>query len=209
MGLKKYQPSDWHLFIDISKGSLKCVLHNNGNKYGSIPIAHTVTLKEYANIAKVMETIKYQDHKWFICVDLKMVNFLLGQQGGYTKFPCFMCLWDRRDKQHNCSQKVWPVREELKVGTKNVINMPLVSQDRIILPPLYIKLGMMKQFLKALDKSDECFNFLSHKFPALSIEKLKAGILDGPQIWQLVKDSNFVKSMTEVESKLGIHLFWL
>ncbi|GFT20544.1 uncharacterized protein TNCV_2183811 [Trichonephila clavipes] len=128
MEFKKYQPSDWRLFIDSSKISLKCVLLNNGNKYGSIPIAHLVTLKEeYANIAKVMETIKYQDHKWFICVDLKMVNFLLGQQGEYTKFPCFMCFWDSRDKLHHWSQKVWPVREELKVGTKNVINTPLVS----------------------------------------------------------------------------------
>ncbi|GFT66743.1 uncharacterized protein TNCV_1395061 [Trichonephila clavipes] len=36
-------------------------------------------------------------------------------------------------------------------------------------------------------------------FPGLSIEKLKAGIFDRPQIRQLVKDSNFVKSMTEVE----------
>ncbi|GFV38225.1 uncharacterized protein TNCV_4792111 [Trichonephila clavipes] len=166
MGSKKYQPSDWRLFIGSSERSLKCVLLNNGNKYGSIPIAHSVTLKEeYANIAKVMEKIKNQDHKWFICVDLKMVNFLLGQQGGYTKFLCFMCLWDSRDKHHHWSQKVWPVREELKVGTKNVINPPLVRRDHIILPPLNIKLGIMKQFVKALDKSGECFNFLSLKFP--------------------------------------------
>ncbi|GFV51081.1 uncharacterized protein TNCV_4743581 [Trichonephila clavipes] len=129
-----------------------------------------------------------------------MVNFLLGQQGGYTKFPCFMCLWDSRDK-HHWSQKVWSVREELKVGTKNLINTPLVNRDRIILPPFHIKLGIMKQFVKALDKSGEYFNFLSRKFPGLSIEKLKAGIFDGPQIRQLVKDSNFVKSITEVESK--------
>ncbi|GFY01569.1 uncharacterized protein TNCV_2607531 [Trichonephila clavipes] len=128
-----------------------------------------------------------------------MVNFLLGQQGGYTKFPCFMCLWDSRDKQHLWSQKVWPVREELKVGTQNV--MPLVSRDRIILPPLHIKLSIMKQFVKALAKSGECFNFLSRKFPGLSIEKLKSSIFDGPQIRQLVKDSNFVKSMIQVESK--------
>ncbi|GFV59717.1 uncharacterized protein TNCV_1907881 [Trichonephila clavipes] len=112
-----------------------------------------------------------------------------------------MCLWDSRDKQHHGSQKVWPVREELQVGTKHVINTPLVSLDRIILPPLHIKLGVMKQLVKALHKSGECFNFLSRKFPGLSKEKLKAGIFDGPQIRQLVKDSNFVKSMTEVESK--------
>ncbi|GFU64795.1 uncharacterized protein TNCV_2128691 [Trichonephila clavipes] len=130
-----------------------------------------------------------------------MVNFLLGQQGGYTKFPCFRCLLESRDKQHHWSQKVWPVREELKAGTKNVINTPLVRRDRIILSPLHIKLGIMKQFVKALDKSGECFNFLSRKFPGLNIEKLKASIFDGPQIRQFVKDSNFVKSMTEVESK--------
>ena len=202
MGLKNYKARDWRLFMDSSKRSLKCVLLHNGNKYGSIPIAHSTTLKEeYTNISKVMEKIKYQDHNWVICVDLKMVNFLLGQQGGYTKFPCFMCLWDSRDKQHHWSQKVWPVREELKVGERNVINVPLVNRDRIILPPLHIKLGIMKQFVKALDKSGGCFNFLSHKFPGLSTEKLKAGIFDGPQIRQLVKDPDFVKSMIEVESK--------
>ena len=53
-----------------------------------------------------MEKIKCQDHNWVICVDLKMVSFLLGQQGGYAKFPCFICLWDSRDKQHRWSQKV-------------------------------------------------------------------------------------------------------
>ncbi|GFV37842.1 uncharacterized protein TNCV_2662551 [Trichonephila clavipes] len=112
-----------------------------------------------------------------------------------------MCLWNSRDKQHLWSQKVWTLREELKVGTQNVINTPLGGRDLIILPPLHIKLGIMKQFVKALDKRGECFNFLSRKFPGLSIEKLKAVIFDGPQIRQLVKDSNFVKSMTEVESK--------
>ncbi|GFY18903.1 uncharacterized protein TNCV_3875911 [Trichonephila clavipes] len=59
----------------------------------------------------------------------------------------------------------------------------------------------MKQFLKALDKSGECFNFLSRKFPGLSIEKLKAHIFDGPLVTTFVKDSNFVKSITKVESQ--------
>ena len=34
----------------------------------------------------------------------------------------------------------WPAREDLLVGDKNFINEPLVNRDRIILPPLYIKL---------------------------------------------------------------------
>ena len=35
-----HNPSDWRLFIDSSKRSLKGVLLHNGNKYPSIPIAH-------------------------------------------------------------------------------------------------------------------------------------------------------------------------
>lgn len=63
MGSQNYQPNDWRLFIDSSKRNLKCVLLHNGNKYGSIPIAHSTTLKEeYTNVSKVIEKIKYQDH---------------------------------------------------------------------------------------------------------------------------------------------------
>ncbi|CAH0552824.1 unnamed protein product [Brassicogethes aeneus] len=99
MGLQRYDSNEWRLFIDSSKRSLKCVLLNNGNKLGSLPIAHSTKLKEeYPTIAIVLKKIKYNEHKWIICVDLKMVNFLLGQQSGYTKYPCFICLWDSRVK---------------------------------------------------------------------------------------------------------------
>jgi hypothetical protein len=79
IGLSEYNPSEWRLFIDSSKRSLKCVLLNNGNRYGSIPIGHATTMKEeYKSISLVLERINYQKHQWVICVDLKMVNFLLG-----------------------------------------------------------------------------------------------------------------------------------
>lgn len=200
--LTLYTPRDWRLFIDSSKRSLKCVLLHNTNKHGSVPIAHSTSLKEeYQNISLVLEKIKYQDHKWLICVDLKMVNFLLGQQGGFTKFPCFLCLWDSRDKQQHWTKRHWAVRKELTVGSDNVINLPLVDRDRIILPPLHIKLGIMKQFVKDLDHKGDCFKFISQKFPGLSTEKIKAGIFDGPQIRKLVKDNkNFIKSMNKLES---------
>ena len=91
MGLQRYNSNEWRLYIDSSKRSLKRVLLHNGNKLGSLPIAHSTEVKEeYPTIALVMNKIKYDEHKWVICVDLKMVNFLVGQQGGYTKYPCFM-----------------------------------------------------------------------------------------------------------------------
>jgi hypothetical protein len=105
-GLSEYNPSEWRLFIDSSKRSLKCVLLNNGNKYGPIPIGHSTRMKEeYKAIALVLEKINYQEHQWVICVDL-MVNCLLGQQSGYTNYPCFLCLWNSRDMFPSCLKDI-------------------------------------------------------------------------------------------------------
>ena len=128
-----------------------------------------------------------------------MVNFLLRQQGGYTKHPCFLCYWDSRATDQHWVKKDWPSRQDLAVGDKNIINEPLVNRDRIILPPLHIKLGLMKQFVKALDKDGDCFNYIAQTFPGLSIEKLKGGIFDGPQIRKLMQDQTFTACMTVVE----------
>lgn len=202
MGLKQYEPNDWRLFIDSSKRSLKCILLHNGNKYAGVPIAHSTKLKEeYCNISLVLNKIKYNDHKWQICVDLKMVNILLGQQSGYTKFPCFICLWDSRAKQEHWVRKNWPLRENMEPGKHNIVHNSLVARDKIILPPLHIKLGIMKQFVKSLDKDGNCFSYICQKFPQLTMEKIKAGIFDGPQIRQLTKDTQFRNSMTELELK--------
>ena len=128
IGLSEYNPSEWRLFIDSSKHSLKCVLLNNGNRYGSIPVGHATRMKEeYKAISLVLEKINYQEHPWVICVALKMVNFILGQQSGCTKFPCFLCLWESRAKHEHWARKDWPLREYMVVGGQNVINEPLVA----------------------------------------------------------------------------------
>ena len=102
IGLPNYFPAEWRLFIDSSKRSLKCVLLHNGNRFGSIPIAHSVKAKEtYENVKHVLQLICYNQHQWPVSVDLKMVSILLGQQMGYTKYPCFHCLWDSRAKNEH------------------------------------------------------------------------------------------------------------
>ena len=118
LGLKTYDADEWRLFIDSSKRSLKVVLLHNGNLFGSIPLAHSVTLRErYENIDLVLQLISYDQHKWIICVDLKMVCFLLGQQSGYTKYPCFLRMWDSRAKNEHWIRKEWPKRQNLIVGS--------------------------------------------------------------------------------------------
>ena len=65
----RYEPSDWRLFIDSFRSSLKCVLLLNGNKYGFVLLAHSTTLKR--NMAKKASLRKntYDEQKWPICND--------------------------------------------------------------------------------------------------------------------------------------------
>ena len=87
-----------------------------------------------------------------ICVDLKMVGFLLGIQGAYTKFPCFLCLWDSRARTEHWIKKDWSMRGELIPGSLNVLAPRLVERSEIVFSPLHINLGIMKQFVKAFEK---------------------------------------------------------
>lgn len=196
-----YSPEDWRLFVDSSKRSFKAILLHNGNKFASIPIAHSITLEEkYDNLAYILEKIKYDDHKWLICTDIKLVTIILGQQGGFTKFPCFICKWDSRARELHYVKKNWELRIDFEPGRENVLNKNLVDPSKILLPPLHIKLGLMKQFVKALKKLDsEAFKYLFLRFPKLSEAKVREGIFDGPQIRTLLKDQEFEKKMTGEE----------
>ena len=128
-----------------------------------------------------------------------MVNFLKGQQVGYIKHSCFLCYRDSRATIQHWVKKDWPAREDFAVGDKNIINEPLVNWDRIILPPLHIKLGLMKQFVKALDKDCECFNYIAKTFPGLSKKKLKADIFDALKICKVMQDQTFTAHVTVAE----------
>ena len=75
----------------------------------------------------------------------------------------------------------------------------VVEREKIVFPPLHIKLGLMKQFVKTLSVVSDSFKYLYNAFPVITIEKMKAGIFDGPQIRKLIKDKDFIKSMTDVE----------
>lgn len=196
----EYDPSHWRLFIDSSKSSLKAVLLHNGNKFPSVPIAHGSNMKEtYENMRFILEKIEYSKHAWKICADFKVIALLLGLQLGYTKFCCFICEWDSRARESHYTKKVWPKRESLTPGHKNVKNHPLVNADDILLPPLHIKLGLMKNFVKAMPKDGDGFLYLKEKFPKLSEAKIKEGIFVGPQIRQLMKDKTFEEKLNDQE----------
>ncbi|GBN73404.1 hypothetical protein AVEN_261739-1 [Araneus ventricosus] len=89
---REYDPSEWRIFIYSSKISLKAVLLHTGNSFPSLPLAHSLHLEEnYNDLSMILEK-NYQEHRWIVCEDFKMLTMLLGQQAGYTKYPCFLCL---------------------------------------------------------------------------------------------------------------------
>jgi len=96
----EFIPDQWRLFIDSSKVSLKVVLLHNGNKFLSVPLARAANIKEsYESMKLLLGKIKYDEFMWKLCGDLKVVALLLGMQLGYTKYCCFLCEWDSRDKK--------------------------------------------------------------------------------------------------------------
>jgi hypothetical protein len=98
------------LFVDSSKVGLKAVLSHNGSVLPSIPVAHAFGIKESDDSMKqLLQYIKYDTFRWKICADLKVIALLLGQQLGYTKFSCFLCEWDSRDKANHYVKRIWPL----------------------------------------------------------------------------------------------------
>lgn len=195
-----HKPDEWRLFIDSSNKSLKAVLLHNENVLPSIPIAYASFMKEtYENMRTILDRVKYNCFFWTICGDLKVIAILLGMQLGYTKHCCFICEWDSRARDKHYLIKEWPRRASLLPGQKNVINVALVPSGKVLLPPLHIKLGLMKNFVKAMNKEGEGFKYMKDLFPRLTSAKIKEGIFNGPQIRKIMKDEYFQEKLTNIE----------
>ena len=187
-------PSEWHLFIDSSSRSLKAVLLHNGNNYLSLPMAHSVHLKEdYTSVKMFLSALKYDNYGWEVIGDFKMVSSLMSLQGGFTKFPCFLCLWYSHDTTAHYHRKDWPQRTEFFVGKSNVKWEPLIEPQKVLMPPLHIKLGLIKQFVTALNKESAGFKYLQVLFPKLSEAKVKVGIFVEPQIKRITECDELAK----------------
>jgi len=141
----------------------------------------------------------FEEFKWKLCGDLKDVALLLGMQLGYTKHCCFLCEGDSRDKKNHSVNKLWPKRTSLTPGEKNVVNPSLVLPEKSFLLPLHIKLGLMKNFVKGMDKTGHGFEYVRNKFPNVSDAKIKEGIFIGPQIRELMQDKHFDEDVNETE----------
>ena len=62
--------------------------------------------------------------------------------------------------------------------------------QNVLQPPLHIKLGLVKHFVKALDFEGEVFQEIRLMFPKLSEAKINGGIFVGPQKNTLLKSKS-------------------
>jgi hypothetical protein len=74
-------------------------------------------------------------------------------------------------------KKQWPKRENLTPGKKNVTCKTLVDPKKMYLPPLHIKLDLMKKFVKAMDRDDQVFFICRESLQGLAMQKSKKGCL--------------------------------
>ncbi|KAJ4451487.1 hypothetical protein ANN_02950 [Periplaneta americana] len=92
-----HDPTDWRLFMDSSKLSLKAVLLHNGNRLPSIPVGHAVHMKDtYANMTALFDSIKYQEHN-----DTKVKEgiFVGPQIRELVKDPAFVQVFEGKEKE--------------------------------------------------------------------------------------------------------------
>ena len=149
----------------------------------------------------LLSALKYEEFNWEVIGDFKMVAFLMGLQGGFTKFMCYLCLWDSRNTAIHYEQRHWPLRGSYEVGLHNVKYLPLVQPGKLLMPPLHIELGLIKLFVNRLDPTGEAFLFIQNLFPKLSVAKVKAGVFIDPQVRRVIDSDTFPTKLTRIEKK--------
>jgi hypothetical protein len=68
-------------------------------------------------------------------------------------------------------------------------------------PPLHLKQGLIKMFVKLMNKEGKGFDYLRQKFPRKSEAKIKEGIFVGPHVRQLFQGSDFRNNLNTAERR--------
>jgi len=80
----QHTSGQWMPSIDSSKISLEAVLLHNGNKFPSVPLAHTLRVKEtYENVRVLLQKIRYKNIGGIYLL-AKVIAMLVVKQGGFS-----------------------------------------------------------------------------------------------------------------------------
>lgn len=65
----------------------KTVLLFIGNEQPCVPVKDAVNMKEtYEKMCILFQSMKYENHKWNTCADVKVVALITGLHSDYTKY---------------------------------------------------------------------------------------------------------------------------
>lgn len=173
----EYQANEWRLFIDESKRSLKAILMYKDNTKIPVPLAISANANSNSEAMKtILEKINYNENFWTICADLKVICILRDLHSGNTKNMCYICQWNFEYIGDQYMKRDWPSRRYTRACTDNAMNEPFVPMEKVLLSPLFIKLGLVKHFIKALveRENDRAVNRLNRVSSRLMM-KIKEG----------------------------------
>jgi len=153
----------------------------------SVPLAHS---------AHMEDDIRSEHQNPLEC-NFKMVAFLVGLQGGFIKFQCCLCLLESRNTALHCKKSSWPPRTSYENRSYNMKQQPLVDAAKILMPPLNIKLGLIKQFVKQVDTEGEAFKQIQELYPKLSEAKIKAGVFVAPEVKRMIAFSEMLSKVEQ------------
>lgn len=149
------------------------MLLHKSNKWPAIPLYYATDEKEdRVTLEKLLDTIKYEEHNWKLCCDLKVVKILAGMKGGNPNHGCFKCDWNRNDPVKDQYTGEW-------TGTNPDIKPDIkINMNNVLIPPLHLKLGIVQKFLNlVLKQNDETFRFLKEgMFKRRTDTRIKSGI---------------------------------
>jgi len=72
-------------------------------------------------------------------------------------------------------------------------------RKKFICPRLHIKPGLMKNFVKGVDKTGCGFQYVRNKFTNMSDAKIKKGMFIGPQVRELIQEKQCDEDLNETE----------
>jgi hypothetical protein len=75
--------------------------------------------------------------------------------------------------------------------------IPLVLPEKTYLPPLHIKLGLMKYFVKGMNKTVRGLEYVRNNFPNMNDAKIKASIFIALQIRELIQEKQVDEDLSE------------
>lgn len=119
-----YIRDEWRMFIDSTNTSPKSAFLHNDNDSPSIPVGHSVHMKEtYGSMKQLLRFMNCDQRNCQLCVYFKLIDLLLELQ--IMMYRCFLCEWANQDRIPHYIKRKWPLRQSLKPERKNVQYPPL------------------------------------------------------------------------------------